>query len=151
MHVLALLRRDPKLSFSKAAQQEHVSIRTLRRYVGSAFKQDRAGGRIQVSTSDRFVRYLQIPVLDANGNQILKRVVGSKEASQWGQFQRDVNRLLAAHTKAERRAAIRAMGKWHGRSIGGVRLVTAEVTLSAWGQDGKLPYGLYRQFNGGAA
>src|SRR5689334_21780387 len=51
-------------SLSKAARENGVTPRTIKRYVGSALVQDRAGRRIRATKNDRLVRYLQIPGSD---------------------------------------------------------------------------------------
>src|SRR6516225_9080261 len=44
-------------SLSKSARDNGVSARTIKRYVGPALVQDRPGGRIRATKSDRLVRY----------------------------------------------------------------------------------------------
>src|SRR5439155_20612577 len=56
---LAAIRRGASLS--DAAKENGVTPRTVKRYVGSALVQDRAGGRIRATREDRLVRYLVIP------------------------------------------------------------------------------------------
>src|SRR5690348_3524081 len=57
-------------SLSKAARDNGVTTRTIKRYVGSALVQDRPGGRIRAAKSDRLVRYLQIPGPDGQPRDI---------------------------------------------------------------------------------
>src|ERR1039458_9101171 len=40
-------------TLSKAARENGVTVRTIKRYVGSALVQDRPGGRIRATKSDR--------------------------------------------------------------------------------------------------
>src|SRR5438105_11695378 len=61
VHVLSDLRRDPKLSFTQAVRNREVSPSSIRKYIGSQLKQDRPGGRIRVTASDRLRATLQIP------------------------------------------------------------------------------------------
>lgn len=141
LHVWRDMQRG--LSLSRAARNNSVKVETARKYLGAALRQDRPGGRIYATKSHRLVSYLQIPVPGPDGHPILKKVVGSKEASEWGRFKRDVNKLLAGKRNA--------LAEWHGKSIGGVKLVTASSTLKSWADKGQLPYALYRSLSGGAA
>src|ERR1700685_1090799 len=47
-------------SLSRAARNNGVTVRTVKRYVGSALVLNRPGGRIRASKSDRLVCYFQI-------------------------------------------------------------------------------------------
>src|SRR5438270_363150 len=58
LKALAAMRHGETLA--RAARDNGVTIRTIKRYVGSALVQDRPGGRIRATKSDRLVRYLQI-------------------------------------------------------------------------------------------
>lgn len=112
----------------------------MKKYVGSALLQDRPGGRIRATKSDRFVRYLQIP--GPNG-PIEITAHGSKEASEIAKYKAAVNRFLAGDRNA--------LAPWHGKKIAGVELITAERTLKGLAQRDLLPYSLYRSLSGGAA
>lgn len=59
LHVLSDLRRDPKLTFSQAAKNREISLRSLWKHIGSELK--RFGRRIRVTTSDRLHATLHIP------------------------------------------------------------------------------------------
>jgi hypothetical protein len=125
---------------SKAARDNGVSVRTVKRYVGSALVQDRPGGRIRATKSDRLVRYLQIPGPDGP-REITVR--GSKTASQFAKYKADINRLL--------RGDRHAMAKWQGKRIAGIELITDPKVLIEQARKEILPQPLYRQFSGGAA
>jgi hypothetical protein len=84
-------------SLSKAARDNGVTIRTIKRYVGSALVQDRRGGRIRATKSDRLVRYLQIPGSDGPKDITVR---GSKAASQFASYKAAVNRLLGGDRDA---------------------------------------------------
>ena len=127
-------------SISKAARDNGVTIRTVKRYVGSALMQDRPGGRIRATKSDRYVRYLQIP---GPHGPIDITAHGSKEASEIARYKAAVNRFL----RGERNA----LAEWHGKKIAGVDLITAGRTLKGLADKDLLPYSLYRSFNTGAA
>jgi len=61
LHVLSDLRRDAKLTLSQAARNREVSPRSIRKYIGSQLRQERPGGKLRVTTSDRLRATLQIP------------------------------------------------------------------------------------------
>lgn len=75
--------------------------------------QDRPGGRIRATKSDRLVRYLQVP--GPNG-PIDINVRGSKLASEFAKYKAAVNRLLAGDRNA--------MSPWQGRKIAGIELIS---------------------------
>ena len=127
-------------SISRAARDNGVTPRTIKRYAGAALVQDRPGGRIRASKSDRLMRYLQIP--GPNG-PIQISVRGSKAASEVANYKAAVNRFL--------RGDRNALAKWHGKKIAGVELITARNTLVDQADKGQLPYALYRSLSGGAA
>jgi hypothetical protein len=61
LHVLSDLRRDTNLSFTQAAKNRGISPRSVRKQIGSQLRQERPGGRIRVTTSDRIRVTMQIP------------------------------------------------------------------------------------------
>ena len=61
LHVLSDLRRDPKLTVSQAARNREVSPRSIRKYIGSQLRQERPGGKLRVTKSDRLRATLHIP------------------------------------------------------------------------------------------
>ena len=128
------------VSLSKAASENSVSVRTIKRYVGSELLQDRPGGRIRATQSDRLIRYLQIPGPDGPRDISIR---GSKIASQFAKYKAAINRLLAGDAKA--------MAPWHGKKIAGIGLITDEQTLISQARKEILPYSLYRSLTGGAA
>ena len=81
LHALADMRHGASLF--RAAHDNGVTTRTIKRYIGSALLQDRTGGRIRPTKSDRLIRYLQIPTPD--GPQEIK-VKGSKDASELARY-----------------------------------------------------------------
>jgi hypothetical protein len=128
------------VSLSRAARENAVTVRTVRRYVGRALVQDRPGGRIRARKSDRLARYLQIPGPDG---PVEITAHGSKQAGKFAQYQAAVNRLLRGDRKA--------LADWHGRKIGGIQLITESDTLLEQARNELLPYSLYRSPLGGAA
>jgi len=127
-------------TLSKAARDNGVSIRTVKRYVGSALVQDRPGGRIRATKSDRLVRYLQIPGPDGPRDITVR---GSRTASQFAKYKAAINRLLGGDHHA--------MDKWHGKKIQNIELITDPRVLIDQARKEILPQPLYRQFSGGAA
>jgi hypothetical protein len=128
------------ISLSRAAGQNGITPRTVKRYAGSALVQDRPGGRIRATKSDRLTRYLQIPGLNA---PIEINVRGSRKAREAASYKSAVNRLL----RGDRNALV----EWQGRKIGGVELITDANVLISQADKGLLPYSLYRSLAGGAA
>jgi hypothetical protein len=136
--VLAAMRDGE--SFLQAARDNGVTIRTVKRYVGSALVQDRPGGRIRATKSDRLTRYLQIP--GPNGPRDIA-VRGSKTASKFANYKASINRLL--------RGDSHALDKWRGKKIAGIELVTDPRVLVDQARKEILPYSLYRSLSGSAA
>jgi hypothetical protein len=73
---LGLMRREG-IPLSKASRLEHIKPSTVRRYVGSAIRQDKPGGRFRATSGDTFRRDLQIPTV--HGPTVIQ-VYGSKNA-----------------------------------------------------------------------
>ena len=138
LKALWAMRRGATLS--KAAKDNGVTPRTIKRYAGSALVQDRPGGRIWATKSDRLVRYLQIP--GPNGPRDVS-ARGSKVASEFAKYKAAVNRLLAGDRDA--------LKEWHGKKIAGIPLITDTKTLVEQAHQEVLPYSLYRSLAGSAA
>jgi len=135
LRALAAIRRGNTLS--RAARENSVTARTIKRYVGSALVQDRPGGRIRATKSDRLVRYLQIP--GANGS-VEVTAHGSRAASKLASYKAAVNRFL----RGDRHALI----DWRGKKVAGINLVTDEGILADLARQDLLPYALYRSLSG---
>jgi hypothetical protein len=127
-------------SFSRAARDNGVTVRTIRRYVGSALLQDRPGGRIRAAKSDRLIRHLQIPGPDGRKDIAVR---GSKSASKIANYKAALNRLL--------RGDRTAMAPWHGKKVAGIELITDPAILIEQARKEILPISLYRSLSGGAA
>ena len=138
LKALAAMRRGDTLS--RVARDNGVTIRTIKRYVGSALVQLRPGARIRAKKSDRLVRYLQIPGPDGPRDVTVR---GSKAASRFANYKADINRLLRGDRDA--------MTRWHGKKIAGIELVTDPKLLVEQARKEILPYSLYRSLSGGAA
>src|SRR5712691_6772827 len=95
LHALNEMRHGASLS--QAARDNGVTTRTIKKYVGSALLQDRPGGRIRASKSDRLVRYLQIP---RPHRAVEIRAHGSKEADEVARYKAAINSFLRGDLKA---------------------------------------------------
>jgi hypothetical protein len=73
---LGRMRRE-HLSLSEVCRQEHIKPATFRRFVGSAVRQDKPGGRFRAIAGDSFRRDLQIPTVLG---QVVISVRGSRNA-----------------------------------------------------------------------
>ena len=138
LHALADMRHGAPLA--QAARDNGVTIRTIKKHVGSALLQDRPGGRLRATKNDRLVRYVQIP---GQYGPIEIRVRGSKQASEAARFSAAVNRYL--------RGDLDALAPWHGKKIGGVEFITAGPSIKSLAQRELLPHSLYRALSGSAA
>jgi hypothetical protein len=127
-------------SLSQAARNNGITIRTMKRYVGSELLQGRPGGRIRATKSDRLPRYMLLPGADGPV-EITAR--GSKDASEVARYKAAVNRFLAGDPNA--------LAPWRGKKIAGVELITDREILKSLAHKDLLPYGPYRSFSGGAA
>jgi hypothetical protein len=127
-------------SLSQAARNNGITIRTMKRYVGAALRQDRRGGRIRARKSDRLPRYLQLPGV---GGPIDITARGSKQATEIARYKAAVNRFLAGNANA--------LAPWRGKKIAGVQLITDKEVLKNLAHKDLLPYSIYRSVSGGAA
>jgi hypothetical protein len=137
IHVLAAMRRDPKLSLARAAKLEAVKPETVKKYFRSALK--KANGNIQATKDDRYAATLYIP--DAHGNAIPVKTHSSREREQLSQYLRDLGRYLGGDRNA--------LAAWRGKKIAGVELVTDGRTITTI-EPALSEFSLYRTFNGGS-
>jgi hypothetical protein len=138
LHALWDIRRGS--SFAQAARDNGVTRRTIKKYVGAALVQDRRGGRLRATKTDRLVRYVQIP---GPLGPVEIKVRGSKQATDAAKYSAAVSRFL--------RGDLYALASWHGKRIGGVELITSGPALKGLAQEEFLPHSLYRALSGGAA
>jgi DNA-binding CsgD family transcriptional regulator len=126
LHALTAIRHGASLA--EAAKAQGVSQRTIQKYVGSALRQDHAGGRIRAFATDRFTRYLQIPGQEAGGPTKVS-VKGIKQATE-----------LAAYVNARaiflRTGDTTALRRFEGKKIAGHTLVTDPQLLTALAEQG---------------
>jgi len=135
IHVLAALRRNPKLSLTHAAKLEGVKPETVKKYLPSALKKEK--GQFRATKSDRYAATLYVP--DADGNSIAVKTRSSKDREALGQYLRDLGRYLRGDRDA--------LSEWHGKKIAGVELVTAGRTITTI-EPALSDFSLYRAFNG---
>ena len=138
LHVLAAMRRDPRLSLTHAAKLQGVKPGTVKRYFASALK--KSGGRFQATKSDRYKANVYLP--DKYGNSIPASTRSSKDRQLASEYLRD----LGSYLRGDRNA----LAKWHGKRIAGVELLTAGRTIVAI-EPALSEFSLYRALNGGAA
>jgi len=116
LHLLSDLRRDPKLTLTQAAKNRDVSPRSIRKYIESQLKQDRPGGRIRVTASDRLRETLHIPSTKPDV-LIPIHTKSSRERQQVGEW-------FASIKEAGRGDFVRLNRFPKGTFVGGVRLPT---------------------------
>jgi hypothetical protein len=138
LHVLAAMRRNPRLSFTRAARLEGVKPNTVKKYFQSALKA--TNGRFRVTKVDRFVAFLNLP--DEQGNLALRKFHSSKERREAHAFLEDLNRF--------QRGKLVTLEKWRNVKLGGLGLLTDSRTIKAT-EPALSEFSLYRTFNGGAA
>lgn len=131
IRALALMRRE-KVSLAAACRLEHVKPSTFLRYVGSAIRQDKPGGRFRASAGDRFRRDLQIPT--AVG-LVTVAVYGSKNAKLVSDYLNAVAAFLRTGDKTLLKPFKGKVLKARGHDIA---LETDPQTLSTLAQAGAL-------------
>jgi hypothetical protein len=138
LHVLAAMRRDSKLSLSRAAKLQGVKPATVKKYFPSALKESQ--GKSRATKRDRYAAMLHVP--DAQGHSVAVTTHSSKEREELSRYLRDLGRYL--------RGKRDALAPWHGKKIAGVELVTEPRILAAI-EPALSEFSLYRAANGGAA
>lgn len=120
------MMRDPNVSASRAARDNGVTIRDFHRFTPRAFKKD-AAGRIR-AVADRYVRRMEVPGPDG---PIVVKVRGSKAASEWARFRKDVFSFLGGNPSA--------LDKWKNVRIQGHELLTDPRVIRLLGEQDNLP------------
>jgi hypothetical protein len=92
--------RRKQLSLAAASRLERVKPDTVLRYVGSALKRDRPGGRFHATKGDRFRRDLQIP---SESGPITVPIYGSKNAENISKYLNAVAHYLRTGEKSKLR------------------------------------------------
>jgi len=137
LHVVAAMRKDPRLSLARAAKLHGVKQETIKKHLSSALK--KKNGKFQVTKSDRYRATLYVP--DADGNSVAVNTRSSKEREQLSRYLRDLGRYLRGNREA--------LSTWEGKKIGDLVLVTDGRTLKAI-EPALSDFSLYRSLNGGA-
>ena len=138
LHVLAAMRREPKLSLTHAAKLEGVKPATVKKYFSGALRPSK--GKLRVTKSDRFTETLNIP--DSTGNAAVITTHGSKERNEASRYLRDLGRAS--------RGKRGVLTEWKGKKIGGVEVFADEGAISSI-EPLLSDFSLYRTSNGGAA
>lgn len=138
LHVIATMRREPKLSLTHAAKLQGVKPDTVKKYFSAALR--RSHGRLRATKADRYKATLHVP--DAQGHSVAIATRSSKDRAALSQYLRDLGRYL--------RGKRDALAPWRGKKIGGVELVTDGRILASI-EPALSEFSLYRATNGGAA
>jgi hypothetical protein len=113
LDAIAMKRRDPKISLSKAARARGTTIPTIRKYAGSAIEV--RSGRIDVTLADRLPRPMRI--LTPQGEFIV-RTTSSRTASRIGEHNNAIRiYVLTGDTSELKRfegKIVRSGGKTYG-------------------------------------
>lgn len=138
LHVLAAMRRDPKLSLSRAAKLQGIKSETVRKYFPKDFRKSK--GKFHVTKSDRHTAILYI--VNEHGEYVPVQTHSSKERKQAGQHKRDLNRY--------QRGQGNALLPWRDKEIAGIRVLTDPATIKAI-ESTIAEFSLYKTYSGGAA
>jgi hypothetical protein len=130
LHVLARMRRGESLSH--AARAEHVKPVTVRKYLGSQFRQDAPGKRWKSTKSDRLTAYLN--VLTPLG-QMTVPVRGSRERNRLARY----NIALARWRRGEP-GADAELEAFEGQTVSGHPLITDVNLLATLEDAGELDF-----------
>jgi hypothetical protein len=123
LQALGRMRRE-HLSLSKACRQEHIKPATFLRYVGSAVRQDKPGGRFRATPGDSFRRNLEIRT--AQGLTVVP-IYGSKNASRIANYVNAVTEYLRTGKRTKLDAFKGQTVKVDGKEI---ELITDPAKLS---------------------
>jgi hypothetical protein len=118
-------RRGESKSVSAAARAEGTTVKAIRALVPKAITQDRPGGRIRVSASDRYSAKVQI--LTDEG-AITTTARGSRERDLAGQHRATVMRVLKGLEPKS------TLERYRGKKVGGHELVSDYAQLSLLAQ-----------------
>jgi hypothetical protein len=81
LHALALMRNGESLA--AACRAEHIKPDTFLRYVGSAVRHDKPGGRFRVATKDTLTRDLQVHTTDGPVRVAAKGITAARRFSAY--------------------------------------------------------------------
>jgi hypothetical protein len=120
-------RRGEASSLSAAARAEGTTIRAIRTLVPAAIVQDRPGGRIRVTTSDRYSAIVQVLT---NGGSMSVTARGSRQRELAGRHRAAVLRVLQGREPQS------ALEQYRGKKVGGHELISDYELLSSLAQAG---------------
>ena len=126
LHVLARMRRTGE-TLTSAAREEHIDLRTVRKYLGAELR-GITNGEVQPTKADRRVRNMMIPT--EKGVEP-SSIHGSKEASQLGRYMSAVGKYLTT-------GDISGLEEFEGQTIAGRQLITDPDVLNSLAQAGAL-------------
>jgi hypothetical protein len=126
LRVLGRMRRTDA-TLTAASREEHIDIRTVRKYLGSELKKV-AAGKMQPTKADRKRREMLVPTASGTTRATIR---GSQQASQLGRYMSAVGKYL-------RTGDTDALEEFAGQSIAGHRLITDPQTLNSLAEAGAL-------------
>jgi len=121
------IRRGEARTVSAAARAEGTTLRAIRALVPKAITQDRPGGGLRVTPSDRYSATVQILV---NEGALTTTARGSRERELAGQHRATVIRVLAGKESPS------ALRRYRGKKVGGHKLISDYRQLSLLAQAG---------------
>jgi hypothetical protein len=121
------VRRGEAKTVSAAARVEGTTLRAIRALVPKAITQDRPGGHLRVTASDRYSAKVQIL---ANEGALTATARGSRERELAGQHRATVIRVLRGLEPKS------ALERYHGKKVGGHELISDYAQLSSLAQAG---------------
>jgi hypothetical protein len=119
--------RHDKLSPSQAAKEEGTTLATIKKYLPATLRKTRTG-RWVVTKGDSYIRLLSLP---GPHGPVIVRAPGSEEA-------RFASAYLASLKRWAKSAKAYELAPFHGKKVGGFRLITASRTLRALSDAGLL-------------
>ena len=137
LHVIATMRREPKISLTHAAKLQGVKPGTVKKYFPAALR--RSHGRLRATKGDRYKVTLHVP--NAQGHSVAVTTRSSKDREALSRYLRDLGHYLRGNRNA--------LSHWNGQTIAGVKLVTDPRTLTMI-EPALSEFSLYRTANGGA-
>jgi len=115
--VKSLMRRNLKLSLTRAAKLKKVKPSTVLKYYGSDFR--KSAGHFRVSKGDRRAETVYVP--DSHGQIVPRETKSSAERSEANEFLRELGRYT--------RNKPNNLADWKNRTIGGIDLLTDPATI----------------------
>ena len=141
LHALARVRRGESLS--QAARAEHVKLATIKKYLGSQFRQDAPGKRWKPTKSDRLTA--QMNVLTPAGTKTVP-IRGSRERIRLGRYSKALRKWRRGEPGADAELAA-----FEGQTVGGHPLITDVKLLATLEEADEIDFEeMYSSLTGGA-